>query len=118
MPMKICSAAKPVNRTTARNSFLINQLATPGLGSLLAGRYLTGAGQLLLAVAGFILVVAWFILMAMQMYQQVDGGQARQGSVAWVGELGALVFAAAWLWSLATSLSLLREARTTEAALS
>jgi hypothetical protein len=117
MPMKICLAAKPVNRTTARNSFLINQLATPGLGSLLAGRYLTGAGQLLLAVSGFILVVVWFVLMAIQMYQQIDG-QTRQGSFGWVGELGALIFAAAWLWSLTTSLSLLRQARTTEAALS
>jgi len=108
--MKICSAARPVNRTTARNSFLINQLATPGLGSLLAGRYLAGIGQLLLAVAGFLLVVVWFISFAVKMYQQFEG-QDHQESVAWIGELGALTFAAAWLWSLITSLSLLREGR-------
>lgn len=111
------SAGKAVNRTTARNSFLINQLATPGLGSILAGRYLAGVGQLLLAVAGFILVVVWFILTTIRMFQQIDG-PARQGSVAWIGELGALIFVAAWLWSLATSLSLLRQARTNGPALS
>ena len=110
MPMKICSAAKPVNRTTARNSFLINQLATPGLGSLLAGRYLAGIGQLLLAISGFIMVVVWFVALGAQMYNQFEG-QARQESVGWIGILGGITFAAAWLWSLVTSLSLLREGR-------
>ena len=35
---------------------LINQCATPGLGSLLCRRFFSGTGQLLLAVAGFVLV--------------------------------------------------------------
>ena len=112
--MKISSAGKALSRTTARNSFLINQLATPGLGSLMAGRHVAGSGQLLLALAGFGLVLAWFIALLTQMYQQLDS-DAQPKSVAWLGELGALIFAAAWLWALITSLSLLREASANEA---
>ena len=105
--------AKPLNRTTARNCFLVNQCATPGLGSLMAGRRLAGIGQLLLAVGGFVMVVAWFVLFALQTYEQLVNGTETK-SVARVGEVGALIFLAAWLWSLVTSLSVLREARANE----
>ena len=43
---------KNLSRTKARNALLLNQLATPGLGSLLAGRWIAGTGQLLCSVAG------------------------------------------------------------------
>lgn len=113
MPMKTSLAAKALERTTARNCFLINQLATPGLGSLMAGRRVAGIGQLLLAVAGFCLVVAWFVQLGIQTYNQlVNGVEPR--SAAWLGELGGVIFLAAWLWSLITSLSFLREARANE----
>jgi hypothetical protein len=71
--MKTSSAGQPLNRTTARNSFLVNQFATPGLGSLMARRYLAGSGQLLLSVAGFGFVVAWFVSVMARLYQQVEG---------------------------------------------
>ena len=112
--MRIFSAKKPLNRTTARNSFLINQFATPGLGSLMAGRWVEGIGQVILAVIGFCLVVAWFVSVMVQFFQQLDS-EGSTKSVAWLGETGALFFGAAWLWSLVTSLSLLREAREREA---
>jgi hypothetical protein len=111
--MRIFSAKKPLNRTTARNSFLINQFATPGLGSLMAGRWVAGVGQLILAVIGFCLVVIWFLKLMWQTVQQFNGLEPR-ASVAWLGETGAVFFVAAWLWSLVTSLSLLREARALE----
>src|ERR1017187_2237532 len=100
----------PLSRSTARNAALLNQCATPGLGSLLAGRRLAGSGQLLLAVAGFVLVLGWFALNAMQMYNQLVN-DAEPKSVASLGEAGAATFIAAWLWWLATSLGFLREAR-------
>ena len=108
-------AAKPLDRTKAHNCFLINQLATPGLGSLMAGRPVAGIGQILLAVAGFVLVMLWFALRMSQLYDQVVK-DAQSQSVAWAGEAGAALFAAAWLWSLVTSLSILREARSLGAA--
>jgi hypothetical protein len=104
---------RPISGSQARNFALINQLATPGLGSLMAGRWLAGAGQLILALAGAGMVTAWFVLVVVQVYNQIDEG-AQPRSVAWLGEAGALVFAAGWLWALLTSLSLIREAREEE----
>jgi hypothetical protein len=113
--MRTSTGAKPLDRTRARNCFLINQFATPGLGSLMAGRLVAGIGQILVAVAGFALVMLWFVLRMSQLYDQIVS-DAEPKSVAWAGEAGAAVFAAAWLWSLVTSLSILREARTSQPA--
>jgi len=79
----------------------------------MAGRRLTGIGQLLLAIAGFLMVVAWFVLLAVQSYQELIN-DAPPKSLGWLGLAGAAVFAVAWLWSLVTSLSILREGRTSE----
>jgi hypothetical protein len=76
----------------------------------MAGRRVAGIGQLLLAVAGFVMVIGWFVLLALQTYNELVNN-APPKSVASLGEAGALIFAAAWLWSLVTSLSVLREAR-------
>jgi hypothetical protein len=80
----------------------------------MAGRYVAGVGQVLLALVGFGLVVAWFIALMTQMYEQING-DAPPRSVASLGEAGGVTFLAAWLWSLVTSVSLLREARANEA---
>lgn len=103
----------PLSRSAARNAALLNQCATPGLGSLMAGRRLAGVGQLLVAVAGFAMVIGWFVLLALQIYDELIN-DAQPKSVAWLGEAGAVTFGAAWLWSLVTSLSVLREARDNE----
>jgi hypothetical protein len=113
--MKLSSAARPLSRTTARNCVLINQLATPGLGSLMAGRWVAGIGQLLLAVAGFALVVGWFVRVLTNVYNQI-ASETEPKSAAWLGEAGALIFGLAWLWALVTSIQLLRSAKETEPA--
>jgi hypothetical protein len=105
--------AKPPKRTTARNCFLINQCATPGLGSLMAGRRAAGMGQLLVAVAGFVMIVCWFVQVNLQVYNELVKDVPPK-SVAWLGITGAVIFVAAWCWSLVTSLSILREARASE----
>ena len=79
----------------------------------MAARYVAGSGQLLLAVAGAGFVIVWFVAVMAQTVQQLDDG-APPKSVAWLGEIGALLFAISWLWALVTSLSLLREARLEE----
>jgi hypothetical protein len=101
---------KPPSRAAARNAALVNQLATPGLGSLMAGRWLAGIGQLVLALAGFVMVVVWFFEVMAQYYGQVTGNvQVR--SVGWIGEIGAILFVASWLWALITSINLVRQAK-------
>jgi len=111
--MKTSSAGRGLSRAAARNYALINQLATPGLGSLMGGRYVAGTGQLLLALIGFGFVVAWFVLLLRQVYRQIDTDLPGP-SVAWLGEIGGVIFAAAWAWSLVTSLALLRQANPDE----
>lgn len=108
--MKIFSAAKTLDPAAARNCFLMNQFATPGLGSLMGGRIIAGLGQLLLALIGFALVLVWF-LRTMKEYYGLMSGDVQEVSYSRYFLAGALFFAASWLWSLVTSLSLLRQAK-------
>ena len=91
--------------------FVINQLATPGLGSLMGKRTLAGAGQLTLSVAGFLMLVGWMIRYFSQMVQKEMGETVTSNSHAWMGKWGLICFAASWLWALVTSIGLLRQAR-------
>ena len=104
------SNRKVVSPAAARNAALVNQFATPGLGSLMAGRWMAGTGQLLLAVAGFVFVVLWFFKTMIQFSDEIDGN-ATPPSAAWLGETGAALFILAWLWSLVTSIGLMMRAK-------
>ncbi len=109
--MKPSLAPKKLSRIKARNAALLNQLATPGLGSLMARRWIAGSGQLFLSLAGFGLIMVWFGQMMLRYYGQISGDSTVHNPVVFTDlVLGAIVFALAWLWSLATSFSLLREA--------
>lgn len=108
--MKPSSPHAPLSPARARNYALMNQFATPGLGSLMARRFVAGTGQLVVFLAGFGLFVAWFVDEMRQFYGLMFGGGEPQirFSLLWAGVgLAAL----AWLWALVTSLSLLREAK-------
>ena len=106
---------KPVDTARAWNAALVNQCATPGLGSLMAGRWIAGGGQLILAVAGFVLVVVWFFKVMIQYYGEI-GGDVQPHPVGWIGEMGGILFVASWFWALVTSISLFFEARRNAAA--
>ncbi len=110
MRMKPSSAdRKPLNRARARNATLLNLLAAPGLGSLLARRWLAGAAQLLLTLVGFVIFMVWFVREMIQYYGLINGNEPLR-PIGWIGATGAALVVLAWLWSAATSLSLLREA--------
>jgi hypothetical protein len=111
--MKTFSAAKKLSPAAARNCFLMNQFATPGLGSLMGGRILPGIGQLVLALAGFALVMLWF-MRTMKEYYNLAYEDAPSVSYGRIFLAGVLLFAASWFWSLLTSLSLVRQAKTPE----
>ncbi len=101
---------------TAHNAALVNQLATPGLGSLMAGRWWAGSGQLALALAGFTLVLVWFVEVMVPYYGMMFG-DSQPAPIHWkILESGAILFALSWLWSLVTSISIFREARRNAAA--
>jgi hypothetical protein len=102
---------KKLSRSRALTAVFINLCATPGLGSLVCGRIVSGVGQLLLALAGFCLVVAWMVReFCRSILQQLDR-PVSQTSCGWMWQWGAVCFGVAWLWSLITSLSLLRQAK-------
>ena len=109
MLMKLFSAPKKNSRAAAKNALLLDLFATPGLGSLVARRWVDGAGQLALAIAGFAIFVLWFVREMVQYYGQITGDVEVQ-PIGRIGVTGVFLFALSWFWSLVTSLSLLQEA--------
>ena len=113
--MKLSSPRAPLSPARARNCALMNQFATPGLGSLLARRFVAGAGQLGIFLAGFILFAAAFVDEMRQYYNLMfsdDQPHLRYGLI--FAGVGLCVLG--WLWALVTSLSLMREAKRNERA--
>jgi hypothetical protein len=117
-PVSLRQQTQPVTRAKALNCALLNQLAAPGLGSLMAHRWIAGLGQLLLALTGFGLITAWFCLLVLQFIQALtEAGQPPSGHpVTRLAFSGAAMFAVSWFWALITSMSLMREARENEKA--
>ena len=102
---------RPISRARAASCSLVNLAATPGLGSLMARRVFAGIGQLLLGLAGFILIVGWMFELFHRVFLQQLGDPVPPDSSGWMWKWGLLLFGASWLWSLVTSLSLLRQAK-------
>ena len=110
--MKPFSAPKRISHAKARNAALLNQFATPGLGSILAGHWLAGAGQLLLFLAGFVLYCAWAFSNLAKYFSLMSLNEAPPENFGWnrTATMGLALCVAAWLWSLVTSLRILRQA--------
>lgn len=108
----------PLDRSTAWGCFMGN-LALPGSGSLLAGR-ISGYGQGLLALVGVGLTTVFglrFLVWGLThwaQWQEADPDPAERLLELWLGLrwtlLGMGVFAMSWLWALASSWGILREA--------
>jgi 4a-hydroxytetrahydrobiopterin dehydratase len=115
--MKPSSVNAKTSRIKARNAALMNLLGTPGLGSLMAGRIVVGVGQLAFALSGFVLVTIWFVQTMRSYYGQMfnSDGTSHRPVVLTGLILGSTLFAIGWFWSLVTSLSLMREAKNSEA---
>lgn len=111
--MKPSSSHAPLSPARARNCLLMNQFATPGLGSLMGRRFIAGSGQLLMAVAGFGLFCAWFFNVLREFYGLLSS-DIEPKLRPWLALSGIGLFAMAWLWALVTSFSLLREAKANE----
>ena len=111
MHMKIFSALRslrPLRRSELLTCVIINQFATPGLGSLIARRFVAGSGQLLLALIGFFLFIGWWVQKMRVLYGQMFGTDLPADAGAKLGKWGIIIFAAAWVWSLVTSIQILQ----------
>lgn len=78
----------------------------------MARRWLAGGGQLLLSLAGFILVMVWFLEEMIPYYRLMYDDESPHSPNLKLLATGAVIFVIAWLWSLVTSVSLMREAST------
>lgn len=106
---RMFSFNKPLTPASARHAALINQLATPGLGTLMLGRLALGIAQLALGIAGFLFIITWFAIIFFQYYGQISGN-VEVKPVGWIGLTGGILFIASWLWSLITSIGFIRKA--------
>src|SRR5215208_5364828 len=86
---------------------LINLCATPGLGTVMARRFVSGIAQLMLAIAGFGLIVAWMGVFFWRLSLQGMDRPVPHQSYHGLGKLGALCFVTAWIWSAFSSISLI-----------
>lgn len=102
---------RPLTSNRLLICILMNQLATPGLGSWMARRKVAGAGQLALALAGCFLVVFWTCRLAYDVTMEEIDQLGAQKPENWVMILGLILFGASWVWALVTSVGLWRQAR-------
>lgn len=94
---------------------LLNQLAFPGLGTILAGRRF-GYPQAAIMVLGFVLVVGyllWYLVCAARYVKNPSWTEAQFESTyrpyLWALYDGVGMFLVAWIWALFSSLSMWRQ---------
>jgi hypothetical protein len=101
---------REVDETLAWSCLATNLLVLPGLGSLVARRRVEGLGQAVLALGGTALALYWLVSFGREWMRTeelpTDGGPDFA-----YGLLGVAVFAVGWLWSLVTSLLVVRAVR-------
>ena len=92
----------------------MNLTATPGLGSLMCRRWVPGLGQLTLSVTGFCLIMFWMLKLIYRSMMMQTGDAVPDAPATWLWQWGVLLFGAAWLWSLITSLSVWQQVKALE----
>ncbi len=103
-------SAQPYSRNKLMTCIMLNQLATPGLGSWLVGYRIAGAGQMLMAVAGFGLVTDWFLRLMSEMLATFGSAPVQESAhpASWLWQAGVILFVMSWLWAGITSLAIYR----------
>ncbi len=119
----IPSPRRPLDRKTAWGCLTTNLFGLPGLGSLAAGR-VTGYAQMAFSLAGLAITTAcgvrfvtWYFSGSNRLQQSnYDPGESLREL--WVHVrwplLGVGVFLVGWIWALASSLSILAQAKSAE----
>ena len=108
-----------LTRSRAWTCAVVNQLAFPGLGTIMAGRRI-GFVQAPVMVAGFILVMAFMGVWFLALFRLATDPawtdaqfNAQWRSWAWAGLWGALLCGIAWCWALVSSIAIVRQAQHT-----
>lgn len=96
----------------------LNQLAFPGLGSVIAGRR-AGYAQAAIFLLGFMLLMGfmfWYLFCALRFLKDPAGDEeawrAQYRSFAWAWKSGLLLCVLSWFWALVSSVGIVRQAQT------
>jgi hypothetical protein len=101
----------PLERSKAWSYLITNLFVLPGLGSIMAKRFLAGGLQIALSLLGFLVTLVALIRMALAWAQQFmlpDDPSLYYTAMAGIG-----IFIVGWVWSLITSLLVLRSSQDT-----
>jgi hypothetical protein len=82
----------------------------PGLGTCAAGRRASGIAQLVLSQGGFVTAMIWAVWLV-RVWMRTGEWPAELGPYFGPAMAGVVVFFTGWLWSVASSLQMLRAAR-------
>jgi hypothetical protein len=92
----------------------INQLAFPGMGTVMAGRW-TGYLQATIMIAGFVLTMMYLLAVIHAVVGLIFSGGANEDQFRasyhqyfWALKWGLLLTAIAWFWSLISSIAIVR----------
>ena len=107
------SPQRPLSRDRAWSCIMMN-VATPGTGSMRAGRVVTGVCQLMSAVIGAALISVWMIRSAYGIIQGGSGQSASPDASRWLWQWGVAGFAISWSWTAVTCVALFRRAKADE----
>jgi hypothetical protein len=88
----------------------MSNLVLPGVGTFVAGRRVEGVLQLVVSQIGFALSLLWAVLFVRDWIRE---GSLPEDITArlWLGVLGVAMFLLAWMWSVASSVAILRDSR-------
>ena len=89
---------------------MTNVLVLPGVGTMAAGRRVTGLVQAIVALLGFVFVCVWLVSFVMDAVRAAALPQDL-GAHAGLGVFGLLLAVGSWVWGLLSGLAILREAR-------
>jgi len=101
--------AKRIDKPTAWACLAANLFTVPGVGTVAAGRKI-GYLQAALGLVGFGLSVLGFVGI-LRDWGETGGQPEGMTPSLWVGVAGICLWGASWLWALASSLRLHRQAR-------
>src|SRR5215469_356012 len=100
----------PLTRDRAWAYVLLN-ISVPGWGSWKAGRKIAGFGELLILAGGLVLLAVWFFEYFNRIVQSEVGDTLPPVPANWLWQWGIGLYAVSVIWTIATGVSLIREAR-------
>jgi hypothetical protein len=106
-------AKTPLTRDRAWAYILLN-MSVPGWGSLKAGRRFEGYGKMIIGLGGLLLLVMWLFAWAARVAQSEIDDTMPTPPPNWLWKAGVGLIVVSWIWTLVTSISLMREAKAQE----